>query len=248
MATKIDQLTDLLKRLNSGEDPERVKQDAREFLATIDPQDLAFAEQQLLEAGLAPEDLRNLCAAHIEALGDTVNRMKESLPSGHVIHTMMQEHDKILGFLDELEVLNQTIQKQESPASVDFKRLEHIASHLVGAEPHHQREEQVLFPELEKRGLFGPPSVMRMEHEDLRQRKEALKELAVNGEQMNFKEFKKKLDAVAKFLILTLRDHIFKENNILYPAALQVIPQAEVWQQMKQECDRIGYCCFTPEV
>jgi DUF438 domain-containing protein len=220
MSSKIDQLTALLNRLNSGEDPARVKQEARDFLATVGPEDLSFAEQQLGDAGLAPEDLRNLCAAHIEVLGDTVSRMIASLPAGHVIHTMIQEHERILGFLDELEIMNQTVQQEECAVSVDFVRLYHvrlhrfcihtlvgagsakifpaseqnmnkpaptqgtttvltdmilegIAAHLLGAEPHHQREEQVLFAELENRGLFGQPRVMRMEHEDLRIRKHA---------------------------------------------------------------------------
>lgn len=141
MSSKIEQLTELLKRLNSGEEPARVREEARDFLATVGPEELSFAEQQLVDAGLAPEDLRNLCAAHIEALGDTVTRMKESLPAGHVIHTMIQEHETILGCLDELEILNQTVQQADSSGSVDFDRLENIAAHLLGAEPHHQREE-----------------------------------------------------------------------------------------------------------
>ncbi|HLF85906.1 MAG TPA: hypothetical protein VI584_02375 [Nitrospiria bacterium] len=47
---------------------------------------------------------------------------------------------------------------------------------------------------------------------------------------------------------MTLRDHIFKENNILCPMALQVIPEKNSWDKMKAECDKIEYCCFTPEV
>jgi DUF438 domain-containing protein len=43
-----------------------------------------------------------------------------------------------------------------------------------------------------------------------------------------------------------LRDHIFKENNVLYPAALEVIEDESVWTRLKQECDKIGYCCFKP--
>jgi hemerythrin-like domain-containing protein len=44
---------------------------------------------------------------------------------------------------------------------------------------HHQREEDVLFPELEKRGMYGPPMAMREEHKQLRPRKRELKKLAV---------------------------------------------------------------------
>ncbi|MFQ6000104.1 MAG: DUF438 domain-containing protein [Anaerolineae bacterium] len=246
---KVDKLTGLLKRLNAGEDPASVKREAQEFLASIDPKELSLAEQKLIEAGLAPEDLRHLCSAHMEMLGDEVERMKEDLKPRHVIHTMVSEHERILGFLDELEKANQTIQQMGSynGEREEFKKLMHIAEHLVGAESHHQREEDVLFPEVEKRGVFGPPQVMRMEHKELRRRKEELKELAETVDRVDFDTFKERLDAVAKFITFTLRDHIFKENNILYPTALQVIQEDEIWDEMRLKCDRIGYCCFTPE-
>lgn len=247
---KVDKLTELLKRLNAGEDPASVKEEAQEFLASIDPRDLSLAEQKLIETGLAPEDLRHLCAAHMEMLGDEVERVKADLEPRHVIHTMVSEHEKILGFLDELERANQAVQKMESynDGREEFEKLMHVAEHLVGAEPHYQREEEVLFPEIEKRGVFGPPQVMRMEHEYLRSAKEELKELTETADKMGFDAFKERLDTVARPLIEALRDHIPKENNILYPAALQVIQEDEVWRRMRLECDRIGYCCFTPEV
>ena len=49
-----------------------------------------------------------------------------------------------------------------------------------------------------------------------------------------------------KSLATELDRHIFKENNILYQIALQVLSQEE-WDEIKQLCDRLGYCCFTPE-
>ena len=51
---------------------------------------------------------------------------------------------------------------------------------------------------------------------------------------------------IVKFLIPSLREHIFKENNILYPTALEAIDDAQVWVQLKRDCDRVGYCCFRP--
>jgi DUF438 domain-containing protein len=246
---KTNELTSLLKRLNSGEDPALVREEAKNFLATINAADLSIAEQQLVEAGLEPEDLRHLCSVHMEMLSGELDRMKASLPEGHVIHTLVCEHDMILGFLDKLDETNNSIQKM---ASYDAKReefwtLKHIAEHLVGAEPHHAREEEVLFPELESRGVSGPPQVMRLEHKDLRRYKHDLEELAESAGEADFTQFKKKLDATAKFIVLTLRDHIFKENNILYPTALQVISDTAAWDRLKKDCDKIGYCCFTPK-
>ncbi len=247
---KVDKLTEILQRLNAGEEPGMVRQEAQQFLATIDATDLSFAEQKLIEAGLKPEDLRHLCSIHMEMLRDKAEELKRSLSPGHPVHTQICEHEEILGFLDELEKVNQNIQQMSSyqKSSEDFQKLAHIAKHLIEAEAHHKREEDVLFPALEKRGVFGPPQIMRREHEDMRRYKKTISKLAAKPGQKNFKNFKKKLDSTSKLLVLTLRDHIFKENNILYPTAVQVIEDKNVWKKLRERCDKIGYCCFTPRI
>jgi len=42
-----------------------------------------------------------------------------------------------------------------------------------------------------------------------------------------------------------LPNHFYKENNILFPTALQVFTEQE-WVDSRKEFDEIGYCCFTP--
>lgn len=246
---KIDKLVGILERLNAGECPEDVKQEAQEFLAEVDPMELSIAEQKLIQAGMAPEDLRHLCSMHMEMLKGELEKMKATLEDGHVIDTLVKEHEIILQFLDELEITNQEIQQLSSYDSSNqvFANLLDIAEHLLDAEPHHQREEQVLFPEVESRGVTGPTRIMVMEHEDLRRYKHDIVALVKLASIINFDEFKERLDSTAKFLILTLRDHIFKENNILYPTALEVIKDAQTWQKLKEACYNVGYCCFTPE-
>ncbi|MEK7503650.1 MAG: hemerythrin domain-containing protein [Patescibacteria group bacterium] len=164
--------------------------------------------------------------------------MELNLKPGHVVHTLIEEHKMILGFLDELEKTD----------SADIKKLTKIAEHLIGAEPHHQREEKVLFPELEKRGVSGPTEVMRREHEELRPKKHKILELCQTVSKTDFNSFKSKLKENADFLVAMLREHIAKENDILYPMALEVIQEEAVWQNMKKACDKIGYCCFTPKI
>ena len=166
-----------------------------------------------------------------------------------IIDTMVKEHEIILGYLEDLERINRNIQKTESYSNEEgeFDRLKHIAEHLIAAEPHHQREEQGLFPEIEKRGLTGPPSVMRMEHDILRRYKHQLKDMLEKSGEMDFHELKQQLKNATTNIVPTLREHIAKENNILYPMAKQAISDFEVWERMKQECDKIGYCCLTPD-
>ena len=246
---KVQQLTKVLKRLNSGEDLEKVKAEAKEFLETIDAKDLSIAEQNLMDEGLSAGDLQRLCSIHLELLKDQVEKMKSQLPPGHVVSTLVSEHESILCFLDMLETVNDEIQKMEhyTAGAEEFGKLKHIAEHLMAAELHHQREEEILFPELERKGVQGPPMIMRQEHTQLREYKQKLKTLAEDAEKPDFNEFKQRLGKIVEFIVPTLREHIFKENNILYPAALQVIEDENIWSRLKTECDRIGYCCFTPQ-
>lgn len=250
MDTTTDKLSEILKRLNEGENTPEIKQEAKELLSSLNPQELSFAEQKLVEAGLNPKDLKHLCSIHMEMLQDEAEKLKRALKAGHVIHTMIREHEKILGFLDRLEKTNENIQEMENynRGKNEFHNLLHIAKHLIEAEPHHKREEEIIFPEVEKRGVYGPPQVMRMEHEEFRTHKKEIFDLAKNVSKMNFDIFKKRLNTTVKLILLTLRDHIFKENNILYPIAVQIIQEKSVWKKMKEQCDKIGYCCFTPKV
>jgi DUF438 domain-containing protein len=245
---KIAELTRMLERLNSGEDPVRVKADAKRFLSTINPRDLAKAEQHLIENGLDAAELKELCPLHMELLSDQVSKLKAVLPPDHIVATLLSEHETLLCFLDDLDFVNLSIQRMADfmPEREEYRRLEHIAEQLLAAEPHYQREEEILFPELEKRGVYGPPMVMRQEHTELKKNKLRLLTLARNAAKMAFDDFTTQLDEVVRFLIPVQREHIFKENNVLYPTALEVIDDEAVWFRLKSDCDRIGYCCFTP--
>lgn len=246
---KIKQLEEILKKLNNGEASEAVKAEARDFLETVSPVDLSMAEQSLIDNGLAPSALRNLCSAHMEVLEESTGSIKDQLEPNHIIHTLMVEHEILLLFLSDLEKINNEIQKEEALLEIGvYNKLSDLAKSLIGAEPHHQREEKVLFPALEAAGVSGPPRIMKMEHEDMRELKKELLKLSEVGSSLNILDFKKQLQEITASLVYKLRDHIFKENNILYPTALNMISDEEMWLKMKKECDLMGYCDFTPTV
>ena len=243
-----EELKEILERLNSGEATEKVKEEAKDLLENIDPKDLSEAEQELINEGLPETELRHLCAAHIEAMAEELQALKTEVPIGHPLHTLIAEHDEILKILDSLERVNKKIQYLDNYDQENslFNELKDIGYGLLETEKHHEREEEALFPEIDEKGVTGPTRIMRMEHEDLWPRKEKIDQLAKNAANMDFNNFKKELNENAEYIVLTLRDHIFKENNILYPTAKQVIPE-EKWQKIRELGDKIGYCSFTPE-
>jgi len=168
------------------------------------------------------------------------------LPVGHPIRVMMDEHQVILGLLQRLEQTNNAIQRMNalSLLSSEFRALGAVAADLLSAEPHHQREEEALFPALEELGIEGPPQVMRMEHHELRERKHELEALAAGTEELPDDELKRRVHDASTFLVAALRAHIQKENEVLYPMALHHL-DASAWSSIARACDEIGYCPFT---
>lgn len=181
---------------------------------------------------------------------DSVNDFKNKLEKEHLLYTMIDEHEIILGYLNELEILNLNIQKcfDYKDAKNIIDDIKQLIEIIIGAEPHHQREERVLFVELEKNNIMGPPKVMRWEHHEMRELKHDIKKFAETSMNKDFVDVKKNFNFAIPELVDSLREHIFKENNVLYPMALRIISDNKKWLEMKNKCDEIGYCSFTPMV
>jgi len=167
-------------------------------------------------------------------------KVVHGLPDGHLIVTLVREHQQLLEWLDRLDVL---IEDYRDAAGTPEARTIHaeirtLAENLVGAEPHHEKEEHVLFPALEARGVAMPLRVMRREHDELRRWKKRLLAAA--------HEAHPDTEAIAEpvgTLAGLLRDHIHKENEVLYPMALSVIADPAAWEQLVRQAalvDRRG--------
>lgn len=246
---RIEELTSILRKLNTGNISEELRKEALEVVKNIDPMELSIAEQNLIDEGMNPHDLRHLCDIHMEVLKDELEKIKNKLETGHVVNTLIVEHDKILEFLTMLEDLNNKVQAlDEIKGNEEYINKLHFAiDNILDAEKHHKREEDVLFMELEGDGITGPTRIMRMEHDDLRGKKREIKELLNCINYMDFDDFKERLQDLTAYLVFNLRDHIFKENTILYPTAIDSINDDSRWDDMRRRCDEIGYCGFTPK-
>jgi hemerythrin-like domain-containing protein len=94
---------------------------------------------------------------------------------------------------------------------------------------HHKKEEGVLFTKMEAHGMSnqaGPIAVMLVEHEEGRRYTRGLAEAA---HRLENGDATARADIIhnARGYIELLRQHIAKEDNILFPMADQVIPPAE---------------------
>ena len=242
---------ELFERIFGGENPAVVDNEIQEYLATADPALLKITEHKLANVGFKIEDIINICSDLNEIILDEIDgkirfkHLLDNLDQGHTIHLLICEHDTILDFLYLLEMINRDIQEM-TIFSIDKKKIRivsRIADLILGQEYHLQKEEDILFPELVKRGVNGTIKVMLMEHKLMKIRCKNLKELVGHGDDMTFSDFKDFLDDIVNFIVPMMRDHIFKENNVLYPIALQRIKDDTVWQCLRTNATMLNNCC-----
>jgi hemerythrin-like domain-containing protein len=91
---------------------------------------------------------------------------------------------------------------------------------------HHGKEEQRLFPAMEKCGLppdAGPTAVMRHEHEAGRAHVRAMDE-AVTGFEKGDASASERFAFKARAFVDLLREHIAKEEQVLFPMADRMLP------------------------
>jgi hemerythrin-like domain-containing protein len=60
-------------------------------------------------------------------------------------------------------------------------------------------------------------------------------------EAMDFKSYKLQMNYMANGIIGILREHIYLENQSVFPNALNVIKDESTWSELKDEFDEIGY-------
>ncbi len=91
------------------------------------------------------------------------------LDISHPISILMEEHKILLEFGEKLKSLASDFSEEDSKeGSEKLNHLNHLIQHFKESEKHYLREENVLFPYIEKHGLTGPPQAMWMEHDLIR--------------------------------------------------------------------------------
>ena len=239
-------LTRLLKRINRGADPKLLRKEASKLLPSVGPIEIATAEQNLINDGYSARLVQQLSTAFVlmgilESQGDN---LRNRLPGNHVLRRVMAEHDMIRCFLDDLKDIDQVIQNMTELTDVcsEFRKLAHIARHLNVMHEHIAREEDVIFPFLKKHGWASLCRSVCCDHVYIKIALSDMVMLIGTFDKTKAKEFKARLNSITKYLCPTLKEHLFQEENVLYPIALEVINDNKLWEQTKAVCDEIGYC------
>lgn len=142
-------------------------------------------------------------------------------------HTLRREHDAILRMLD---VTAELARRIDAGASVPAEQLAGTVEffQVFADRCHHAKEEDLLFPALEQKGLprqGGPIGVMLHEHEIGR---DAVRRMAAAAQAYpSDPAAAKRWAAAAAEYIPLLSAHIQKENNILFVMAERMLSDEE---------------------
>ncbi len=231
-------LKKIIMDLHRGQNVEKAREEFQKLVKNVNAQEISEMEQALIEEGLPPEEIQELCDVHVQVFKDSLEqeRAPEEVP-GHPVHTFMQENreiEKVLkrwkALLDELAV-----KKEKAELKEELKKQFDL---LREVEKHYLRKENQLFPFLEQKGVKGPSQVMWGIHDEIRDKFRVIKKAL---EKSDYGE----LEKAGRETFQQMADMIYKEEKILFPMALEKLEEKE-WARVREGEEEIGFAFITP--
>ena len=235
-------LKEIIKSLHDGEDMQAVKQRFNQLVKGVEATEIAKMEQALMDEGLPAEEIKRLCDVHVEIFKEALQEQdRPESPLGHPVHTFMKENRASEKILSETSMLLGRIGHPPGAEAFDVNKqaLGAQIERLSEIDIHYTRKENQLFPMLEAHHFTGPSQVMWSIHDDIRTGlKKAREALARSDAESTITPLKEAIQAI--------RDMIYKEEHILYPASLDMLTDQE-WIRVKEGEADIGFAWVVPD-
>ncbi|MCP4539513.1 MAG: DUF438 domain-containing protein [Chloroflexi bacterium] len=230
-------LKQVIRQLHEGKTVEEVKGEFAALLQGVSAMDIAQIEQELIQEGMPPVEVKRLCDVHVAVFRESLETQDnpDTVP-GHPVYTFLAENGAAGRVLDTL---------QEAIDASQWERARERLRELRKYEVHYVRKENILFPFLEKHGFTGPSSVMWAIHDDVRAGWKALDAMLTDAPGDDAESFAAQMAEIFEPLATAIREMFYKEENILYPTALQKL-SGEEWLQIRQQSPETGYCYVQP--
>lgn len=238
-------LKDLIRRLHAGAKPDRIKEEFAQILKEIGPSEISEIEEELIRDGMGKEEIHRLCDIHLAIFKETLESQPIETQPGHPVHILLKEHEFVRKVIDGISILLSRVEEGKDLNKAILGTIEESLKHLKEYEKHKVREENTLFPYLEKHGITGPPAIMWAEHDEQRKKIKATVKILNSGKSIGSEESMTNLISHLRDLTSLIPNHFYKEENILFPTALKLFSDEE-WKEIKVSMDDLGYCDFTP--
>jgi uncharacterized protein len=243
-----DKLKAILIRLHNGEKQDDLKNELLQSLSNIPYGEVVEVEQELISEGLPESEIMDLCDAHTAVLEGKIDVSgAKSIPEGHPVDVMKHENKELIAVVSEiLSVLEETESDPQADVKPAIMKLRGLFNSLFDVDKHYQRKEYLLFPYLENQGITGPPKVMWGKHDEIRELIKGSIETLQN-ESITHDEFIALSEMVLHPAVRGVSDMIPKEEEILFPMALDKLSEKE-WYEISNQSLEIGYCLYDPKV
>lgn len=243
-----ERLKELILKLHEGESPEKVRQELIETLQSIPYGEVVEVEQELISEGLPESEVLKLCDIHGEVLEGHVDQSgSKEIPEGHPVDVFKQENLELKKVTGKTKDLLDSVSKVPEGTFQNFKNvLLSCFNDLLDVDKHYQRKEYLMFPYLEKKDITGPPKVMWGKHDEIREQLKGCIALLKEPE-LSKKDLAESLDLIFYPVVKALDDMVQKEEEILFPMAMDVITEDD-WWSIHQQTLEFGFTLYDPQV
>ena len=226
-------LKEVIRELHAGKSVEEVKAKFSKAIEGVSPVEIGQMEVALVKEGLPIEEIQYLCDVHAEVFKGTLEEIHhpDQVP-GHPVHTFKKENRAFEELIEENLLVD--LEEFKKDDSNTLKLLEDI-NLLWDIEKHYSRKENLLFPYLEKYGITAPPQVMWGVDDEVRAK---LKDIKL--ELTRYKGNKDEVVEKVEDALHQLKEMIFKEENILFPMALETLSDDE-WYNIYKDSYEVGF-------
>ncbi|MEK5161489.1 DUF438 domain-containing protein [Paenibacillus sp. FSL R5-0527] len=246
-------LKQIIKELHQGKSVDEVKARFEVAVGDVTVAEISALEHALMEEeGIPVAEVQRLCSVHTAIFKGSIEEIHRSAKPeeqpGHPVHTFKLENREVERLVNFKLRLHLDKFRKEDKEELVFKLLDDL-NLLLDLDKHYSRKENLLFPYLEKYGIYGPTKVMWGVDDGIRAMiKETKAKLASGSADKNgFADADKETVCIDLERIITeVNEMIFKEENILLPMALEKLTEDE-WVKIARESDVIGYCLTAPE-
>ena len=237
-------LKELIMELHNGKSVEEVKERFGELIVGVSAAEISQMEQNLIMEGMPVTEVQRLCDVHAAVFKGSIEEIhREVAPEereGHPMHTFKFENREIEKLINE-KIRPDIEAFKNADSKNNILKLISDLNLLWDIDKHYSRKENLLFPYLEKYGVSAPPKVMWGVDDEIRAGIKDAK-IALTGYTGSVDETVQKLEDV----INKINEMIFKEENILFPMALETLTEDE-WFTIADESEEIGYCLTQPD-
>lgn len=233
-------LKNIIRDLHDGVDVEEIKERFGDLLDQVGAAEIGEIEQELVNEGLAIEEIQKLCDVHVAVFKDSLDKQQATeneitISEDDPVAILKKENIETTNLVNEIKPLVVKIAGFGESTDISKQLGEWRNKHdrLMGLDSHYTKKENILFPYLERHGISGPPSVMWGIHDEIRADLKLINEL-----------LKAKTDNKASAILTgtimdkviptlqAISEMIYKEENILFPMCKETFSDDE-WAEIK---------------